>query len=92
MNTFCRDWQEWLKAIDHFAWEDIESKSGVARSEIESIAEVYAESKSAVFSWTMGITHHAHGVKNVQAIAALAASRAMLGGPCRGLLVRRPDR
>ena len=27
-----------------------------------------------VFSWTMGITHHAHGVQNVQAIVNLALS------------------
>ncbi len=33
---------------------------------------VYADSQRTVFAWTMGITHHAHGVQNVQAIANLA--------------------
>ncbi|MEX1223317.1 MAG: hypothetical protein WEA31_02105, partial [Pirellulales bacterium] len=38
------------------------------------------------FSWTMGITHHAHGVENVQAIANLALMRNMVGRPAAGLM------
>ncbi len=34
----------------------------------------------------MGITHHAHGVQNVQAIANLALLRGMVGRPHAGLL------
>ena len=34
----------------------------------------------------MGITHHAHGVKNVQAIANLALLRGMVGRPGCGLM------
>ncbi len=41
-------------------------------------------SKNVVFSWTMGITHHAHGVQNVQAIANLALMRGMIGRPHAG--------
>ncbi|MEO1618587.1 MAG: FdhF/YdeP family oxidoreductase [Planctomycetota bacterium] len=77
---------EWLAAIDDLSWQEIESKSGVARSEIETIAKLYAESKRCVFSWTMGITHHAHGVENVQAIANLAFARGMVGKPGSGLM------
>ena len=38
---------------------------------------------NAVFAWTMGITHHVHGVANVQAIANLALMRGMVGRPQR---------
>jgi len=58
----------------------------VAQAEIDKIAELYAASKATVFSWTMGITHHAHGVKNVQAIANLALMRGMVGKAHAGLL------
>ena len=34
----------------------------------------------------MGITHHAHGVKNVQAIGNLALLRGMVGRPGCGLM------
>ncbi|WP_419189458.1 FdhF/YdeP family oxidoreductase [Stieleria marina] len=86
LRDHCRDSETWIKAISALTWEEIESKSGVARSEIESIATVYGQSKKAVFSWTMGITHHAHGVDNVQAIAALAMCRGMVGRPGAGLM------
>ncbi len=36
--------------------------------------------------WTMGITHHEHGVHNVQAIANLALMRGMIGRPHAGVL------
>lgn len=78
--------EQWLAAIDDLSWQEIETKSGVARSEIESIAKLYAESERCVFSWTMGITHHAHGVENVQAIANLAFARGMVGRPGCGLM------
>ena len=40
--------------------------------------------KNVVFGWTMGITHHEHGVANVQAIVNLALLRGMVGRPRRG--------
>ena len=67
-------------------WVIIESASGVDRADIERAAEVYLKSRRTVFAWTMGITHHAHGVENVQAIAALALLRGMVGRPGAGLL------
>ena len=54
--------------------------------EIASIADIYAEAEKVVFSWTMGITHHAHGVENVQAIANLAMARGKVGRPGCGLM------
>ncbi len=86
LRDHCRDSEAWLSAVDALTWEEIETKSGVARSEIEEIAEIYAKSKRTVFSWTMGITHHAHGVDNVQAIASLAMCRGMVGRPGSGLM------
>ena len=82
----CNGSEQWTAAVDAVSWAEIETKSGVPRSEIESIAEVYGESKKSVFSWTMGITHHANGVENVQAIANLAMARGMLGRPGCGLM------
>ena len=86
LKQHCRDVENWQRALDALTWEEIETKSGIPRSEIESIANVYAESERCVFAWTMGITHHAHGVQNVQAIANLALSRGMVGKPGCGLM------
>jgi molybdopterin-dependent oxidoreductase alpha subunit len=86
LNEHCRGAEAWHRRIDELTWEEIETKSGVSRRDVESIAEVYGKSKSTVFSWTMGITHHAHGVLNVQAIANLAMCRGMLGRVGAGLM------
>ena len=61
-------------------------RAASAADEIDEIAERYAAAKNVVFSWTMGITHHAHGVQNVQAIANLALLRGMVGRPGCGLM------
>ncbi|MCP4014223.1 MAG: molybdopterin-dependent oxidoreductase, partial [Phycisphaeraceae bacterium] len=72
--------------VESAEWATIESASGVDRADMERAAEVYLKSRRTVFAWTMGITHHAHGVENVQAIAALALLRGMVGRPGAGLL------
>ncbi|MFG0289974.1 MAG: FdhF/YdeP family oxidoreductase [Rhodopirellula sp. JB044] len=86
LQKHCRGDEEFLTRVDEISWDEIESKSGVSRDEIETIAKMYAESERTVFAWTMGITHHAHGVDNVQAIANLAMCRGMVGRPGAGLM------
>ena len=79
----------WETYRDHLAslnWNDIVELSGVDRATIAQVGDLYAKARNAVFSWAMGITHHTHGVENVQAIANLALLRGMVGGPRRGLL------
>ncbi|MDX1948640.1 MAG: FdhF/YdeP family oxidoreductase [Pirellulaceae bacterium] len=78
--------QQWLAYLRALPWSEIREKSGVSQAEIDRIAERYAAAKKVVFSWTMGITHHAHGVANVQAIANLALMRGMVGRPNAGLM------
>lgn len=86
LNDFCEGAPEFLALLDETPWREIEQKSGVARDEIFRAADYYARAKRAVFSWTMGITHHANGVQNVQAIANLALLRGMVGRQGSGLL------
>ncbi len=79
-------WDELRAQIERATWDDIVAASGVTRVQIERAADLYAKSRAAIFGWTMGITHHAHGVENVQWIANLALMRGMIGRPHAGLL------
>jgi len=72
--------------IKALSWEEIETRSGVDPDTIHDVARRYARSKSAVFAWGMGMTHHLHGVENIEYIAALALMRGMIGRPHAGLL------
>jgi molybdopterin-dependent oxidoreductase alpha subunit len=67
-------------------WELIERASGEETWAIQHAARMYAQARSAVFAWTMGITQHMYGVENVRMIANLALLRGMVGRPRAGLL------
>jgi molybdopterin-dependent oxidoreductase alpha subunit len=72
--------------IDSTSWPEIVAAAGVPRDTIVRVAEIYMAASNVVFGWTMGITHHLHGVENVQAIANLALLRGMIGRPHAGVM------
>ena len=80
------EYDEFRQSIEMLGWDEIIERSGVSWETIDRIATLYAAATNAVFCWAMGITHHEHGVHNVQAIANLAMTRGMLGRHNRGLL------
>ncbi len=79
-------WDAWETRLRSLSWDHIVSASGVERSMIDAIADMCAASKSTIYAWAMGLTHHVAGVQGVQILGALAASRGMIGAPGRGLL------
>ena len=85
LEQHCSGWPELAARLDELSWDEIVSKSGVAKPVIDDLATQYAASERAVFAWTMGVTHHLHGAATVQAIAALALMRRMVGKPGAGL-------
>jgi molybdopterin-dependent oxidoreductase alpha subunit len=86
LRDYCQGAPELLAHLRQLDWSEIVNRSGVAKSDIDAIADRYAQAKNAVFAWTMGITHHLHGVQNVEAITNLALLRGMVGRPHAGLL------
>jgi molybdopterin-dependent oxidoreductase alpha subunit len=78
-------WPELSARLDRLSWDEIVEKSGVSRAQIDDVTAQYAGSKRAIFAWTMGVTHHLHGAATVQAIAALALMRRMVGRSGAGL-------
>jgi molybdopterin-dependent oxidoreductase alpha subunit len=86
INRATEDYPAFADHVRATPWEEITTRSGVDRTTIEKVAELYAAASSAVFGWTMGITQHEHGVANVQTIVNLALLRGMVGRPRCGLL------
>jgi molybdopterin-dependent oxidoreductase alpha subunit len=80
------DFDSLVADLDALSWHAITAACGVARVEIERVALLYAKKRNVVFAWGMGMTHHLHGVANVEAIANLALLRGMLGRRYAGLL------
>lgn len=72
--------------LEALSWAQIEAETGVSEADIEHVAVRYGQADNAVFAWGMGMTHHVHGVGNVEAIANLALLRGMVGKRHAGLL------
>ncbi|MEE8308340.1 MAG: FdhF/YdeP family oxidoreductase [Gammaproteobacteria bacterium] len=77
---------EFLEDIDQQSWESITQICGVARADIERVADIYGAANKVVFAWGMGMTHHVHGVENIEYISNLALLRGMIGKQFAGLL------
>ncbi|MFK7957109.1 MAG: FdhF/YdeP family oxidoreductase [Lysobacterales bacterium] len=77
---------DYLAQVQSLSWDTLLENCGVERANVEKVGDVYAKSNHAVFAWGMGVTHHLHGVENIEAIAALALLRGMIGRPGAGLL------
>jgi len=67
-------------------WEELERQAGVSRQRMLDFARMYAQARSAVFVWSMGITHHRFGVDNVKAIVNLGLARGIVGREKCGLV------
>lgn len=72
--------------VEALEWSDIETRTGIDRAVVERIAARYARARQVVFAWGMGMTHHLHGVANVEYIANLALLCGQIGRLGAGLL------
>ena len=70
------------KAAD---WGEIERRSGLTRGALEAAAFVYANAKSVMFIYGMGLTQHHKGVETVQTMVNLALTRGSIGRPGAGI-------
>lgn len=86
MRAYTEGSADYVAEITALPWETITKRCGVSKREIERVANLYATSTSTVFAWGMGMTHHLNGTENIEAIAALALLRGMVGRPGAGLL------
>ncbi|HVM96884.1 MAG TPA: FdhF/YdeP family oxidoreductase [Candidatus Acidoferrales bacterium] len=86
LDAHVEGWNEIVADVRSSTSEQLLAICGVPAGQIDAAVRCLIESRSSIFAWAMGITHHANGVDNVQAIVNLALSRGMLGKPGAGLL------
>lgn len=65
-------------------WEDLIEASGLSRDQLFAAADLYAQAKSSILCWGMGITQHQHSVATIQQMAGLLMLRGNLGRPGAG--------
>ncbi|HZV57710.1 MAG TPA: FdhF/YdeP family oxidoreductase [Sphingobium sp.] len=79
------DFDGYRAAVDATSWEAIEDQSGLARADMEAMAEIYLGADSVICSWAMGVTQHRHSVPTIREIANLMFLRGNIGRPGAGL-------
>ena len=79
-------WEAVISQIEATSWEAITTCCGLSREELEHTASRLAACRAVVFAWAMGITHHANGTSNVQAIANTAVLTGNVGRPGAGTM------
>ena len=86
IERYTNAFDEFRADLESTSWQTIVSNCGVARDDIERVARRYTRSGRTVFAWGMGVTHHTHGVENIEQISNLALLRGMVGKRHAGLL------
>lgn len=86
IKAYTEGYAEYKTFIENLSWEEILSRCGLDKTDIDVVAKRLAEAKSPVFAWGMGITHHVNGCDNVEAIASLSLLCGAIGRPGAGLL------
>jgi molybdopterin-dependent oxidoreductase alpha subunit len=86
ITAHCEGFETFEADVRALGWDKIVARCGVAEADIRRVAATYARRKNVVFAWGMGMTHHLHGVGNVESIANLALLRGMVGRRFAGLL------
>jgi predicted molibdopterin-dependent oxidoreductase YjgC len=75
----CEDFDPFLESLDPYTLEAVEDITGVPGDKIMQAAMLFAEAKSAIVLYGMGITQHTTGTDNVKAIANLLMLTGNLG-------------
>ncbi|HVL77223.1 MAG TPA: FdhF/YdeP family oxidoreductase [Noviherbaspirillum sp.] len=73
-------------AILQQPWERIEEDSGLTRAQLETAAQVYAQSQAVIATWCMGLTQHEYAIPTIQMLVNLMLLRGNVGKPGAGVM------
>lgn len=77
--------EDFEAAVDAASWEEIERVSGLARRDLEEVAEIYAGAERVIGVYGMGLTQHVHGWLNIGMLANLLFLRGNIGREGAGI-------
>jgi molybdopterin-dependent oxidoreductase alpha subunit len=85
VTSYCSEYDEYLAHLEKLDWDDVLTATGLAREQIEALAQRYRESERVVVCWAMGLTQHRDAVATIQEITNLMLLRGNIGKPGAGL-------
>lgn len=67
------------------SWDEIEAESGLARADLERVAEIYARAGRVIGIYGMGLTQHVHGSVSIGMLVNLLLLRGNIGRTGAGI-------
>jgi molybdopterin-dependent oxidoreductase alpha subunit len=77
---------DFVAYLDALPWDEIEARSGLARTDLEAAAVTISKAKRVIGIYGMGLTQHREGVHNVQMVANLLLLGGHVGRQGAGIL------
>ncbi len=71
--------------VKGYSPEEMAPICGISASTLREVARAYANAKSAMILWGMGVSQHVHGTDNARCLIALATVAGQIGKPGSGL-------
>ncbi|MEM9653515.1 MAG: FdhF/YdeP family oxidoreductase [Actinomycetota bacterium] len=77
---------EYLAAVEATTWSEIETMSGIARSEIERLTDTILRGEQKLITcWAMGLTQHHNAVDTIREVTNVHLLLGAVGRPAAGL-------
>lgn len=86
IEKYTQGWEEVKRDLEEQRIDELLDICGVSSEDFDSTVDMLRGTRKAIICWSMGITHHQHGVENIYALANLALAMGWVGKPGSGLL------
>lgn len=85
IDGYTENWDAMKEHLKKFSPESMSEFCGVKADELRAVAREFANAKSAMIFWGMGISQHIHGTDNSRCLISLALMCGQVGRPGTGL-------
>jgi len=79
------NFNEYIESLENTSWDSIIKGSGISQELIEDAGTIFAESKSIIICWAMGLTQHVNAVDNIKEAVNLLLIGGHFGRPGAGV-------
>ncbi|SBS79517.1 conserved hypothetical protein [uncultured Mycobacterium sp.] len=85
IDAHCHGFDEYLADARTVDLDTVTEATGIARPQLERVADMLAASQRTIVCWAMGITQHTHAVATIAEMTNLLLLRGMIGKPGAGV-------
>lgn len=82
---FTENWEAMKEHVAGFPPREMSKLCGIEESVLRDVARTFAQAKSAMIFWGMGVSQHIHGTDNSRCLISLALMCGQIGRPGAGL-------